>query len=72
MVVGIDVGKAHLDVHIAPTGEARQFPNDAGGRRGLRKMLKKNAGIELVVVEATAAITGHCTRACTPAVSRWQ
>ena len=35
VVAGIDVGKAHLDVHIAPTGEARQFPNDAGGRRGV-------------------------------------
>ncbi len=52
VVAGIDVGKAHLDVHIAPTGEARQFPNDAGGRRGLRGMLHK-AGVELVVVEAT-------------------
>ena len=45
VVAGIDVGKAHLDVHIAPTGEARQFSNE-------RAMLHK-AGIELVVVEAT-------------------
>ena len=52
VVAGIDVGKAHLDVHIEPTGETRQFPNDAGGRRGLRTMLHK-AGVELVVVEAT-------------------
>ena len=52
VVVGIDVGKANLDVCIAPLGEARQFRNDAGGRRGLRKMLHK-AEVELVVVEAT-------------------
>ena len=52
VVAGIDVGKANLDVCIAPSGEARQFRNDAGGRRGLRKMLHK-AEVELVVVEAT-------------------
>ena len=51
VIAGTDVGKAHLDVHIASTCEARQFPNDAGGQRGLRKMLHK-AGFELVVVEA--------------------
>ena len=52
VVAGIDVGKANVDVCIAPSGEARQFRNDAGGRRGLRKMLHK-AKVELVVVEAT-------------------
>ena len=52
VVAGIDVGKANVDVCIAPSGEARQFRNDAGGRRGLRKMLNK-AKVELVVVEAT-------------------
>ncbi len=52
VVAGIDVGKATVDVCIAPSGEARQFRNDAGGRRGLRKMLHK-AEVELVVVEAT-------------------
>ena len=52
VVAGIDVSKATLDVCIAPSGEVRQFQNDAGGRRGLRKMLHK-AKVELVVVEAT-------------------
>ena len=52
VVAGIDVSKATLDVFIAPSDEARQFQNDAGGRRGLRKMLHK-AKVELVVVEAT-------------------
>ena len=51
-VAGIDVSKATLDVYIAPSGEVRQFQNDAGGRRGLRKMLHK-AKVELVVLEAT-------------------
>ena len=52
VVAGIDVSKATLDVYIAPSGEVRQFRNDAGGRRGLRKMPHK-AKVELVVVEAT-------------------
>ena len=52
VVAGIDVIKATLDVYIAPSGEVRQFQNDAGGRRGLRKMLHK-AKVELVVLEAT-------------------
>ncbi|MCY3814168.1 MAG: IS110 family transposase [Gammaproteobacteria bacterium] len=52
VVAGIDVSKATLDVCIAPSGEARQFQNDAGGRRGLRKMLHQ-ANVDLVVVEAT-------------------
>ena len=52
VVAGVDVGKDKLDVYIAPSGEAKQFRNDAGGRRGLRKLLHK-ASVELVVVEAT-------------------
>ena len=53
VVAGIDVGKENVDVHITPSGEARQFPNDTGGRRGLRKLLHRT-GVDLVVVEATS------------------
>ena len=67
MVAGIDVGKAHLDVHIAPAGEARQFPNDADDHHGLRKMLHK-AVSSLSLSKQPAVITGNCT----PAVSRWR
>ncbi len=52
VIAGVDVGKENLDVHVAPSGETRQFRNDAGGRRGLRKLLH-SVGVELVVVEAT-------------------
>ena len=48
-----DVGKENVDVHITPSGKARQFRNDTGGRRGLRKLLHR-AGVELVVIEATS------------------
>ena len=51
-IAGIDVGKGNLDVHVAPSGDARQFSNDAGGRRGLRKLLH-SANVELVVVEVS-------------------
>ena len=53
VVAGIDVGKENVDVHITPLGKARQFRNDSGGRRGLRKLLHR-AGVELVVIEATS------------------
>lgn len=33
--VGIDISKAHLDVHELPSGRAAQFPNDAGGFKRL-------------------------------------
>ena len=52
VIAGVDVGKDTLDVHITPAGEQKQFRNDAGGRRGLRKLLHRRH-VELVVVEAT-------------------
>lgn len=49
---GIDVSKAHLDVHLHPDGSHRRFNNDKTGWRALRRWL---AGVPLdgVVYEAT-------------------
>ena len=33
--VGVDISKAHLDVHRLNTGEAAQFGNDAAGFEAL-------------------------------------
>ena len=52
VIVGVDVGKAKLDVYIAPSGDVRQFANDAPGRRGLRKLLN-SVSVEFVILEAT-------------------
>lgn len=50
-VAGVDVAKAHLDVHL-PGGPARRVANDPGGHAELIALLGP-AGVTLVVMEAT-------------------
>ncbi len=35
LTLGIDISKDRLDAHLAPAGEARQFPDDEDGFREL-------------------------------------
>jgi transposase len=51
-VVGIDVAKDHLDVHVRPAGLTVRLPNDDGGVADLTARLAA-AGPALVVLEAT-------------------
>lgn len=53
--VGIDVGKAQLDVHIHETGQALSFPNTEKGTRQLALLLGEFA-VERVVIEATGRL----------------
>jgi transposase len=50
--VGIDVGKACLDVHVLPEGEAFQVPRTADGIAELAQRLAK-AGPRVIALEAT-------------------
>lgn len=54
MHVGIDVSKAHLDVHVHETGLKFRVTNDHGG---IEKLISELAGLELerIVLEATGA-----------------
>jgi transposase len=52
IVVGIDVSKDRLDVHVAPSGEVFFVGNDAAGIEALAGRLK-GLGAALVAVEAT-------------------
>lgn len=51
-VVGIDVAKHHLDVHVLPTGQVLRVDNDEPGITQLREELKTLA-LERIVVEST-------------------
>jgi len=51
--VGIDVCKAHLDIHLHPAGERFRVANDAGGWRHLLRRLDRHA-VALTVMEATS------------------
>jgi transposase len=48
---GIDVGKAHLDVALAPSGQSFRTANDAPGVAGIVDRLKR-AGVRRVIVES--------------------
>jgi transposase len=52
MVVGIDISKTKLDVHLRPTGEAFAVTRDGGGLEQLTARLG-TVGPALVVLEAT-------------------
>lgn len=52
IVVGIDVSKERLDVHVAASGEAFFVANDAAGIEALASRLSQ-AGASLVALEAT-------------------
>ena len=49
--VGVDISKAHLDVHRLNTGEAAQFGNDAAGFEALAAWI--GASADEVVYEST-------------------
>ena len=51
--VGIDVSKAHLDVHLHPLGERLRVTNDAHGHRHLVALLTQHA-VALVLMEPTS------------------
>ena len=52
-IVGIDVSKTVLDVHILPSGTEKRVPTDSSSVHKLAKELKADA-VDLVVLEATA------------------
>jgi transposase len=52
LFVGIDVSKAHLDVHLLPDGLERSFANDAAGIRELLQFLP-TARVQRILMEAT-------------------
>lgn len=56
MIVGVDVSKARLDVHIHPTGEAFAVANDRAGRQ---QLLARLAGSGLPAVIAVEASGGY-------------
>ena len=49
--IGVDISKAHLDVHRLNTGEAAQFGNDAAGFEALAAWI--GASADEVVYEST-------------------
>ncbi|MFL1406686.1 IS110 family transposase [Marinobacter sp. M1N3S26] len=61
--IGIDVGKANLDVAIHPTGQSHSFPNNDAYIRHLVQVLKKY-DIERIVVEATGRYEHALVSAC--------
>jgi len=50
--IGIDISKAHLDVHRRASGEAERFANSPAGLRALRRWIGADLP-DLVVYEAT-------------------
>ena len=52
--IGVDISKAHLDVHRLPDGLARQFTNDGSGFSCLIKWIGK-LNLERIVYEPTGA-----------------
>jgi len=63
--IGVDISKAHLDVHLLPGGIAQQFTNDLQGFSALIKWIGKRK-IERIVFEPT----GACHRAFEDALSK--
>jgi transposase len=55
VIVGIDVGKAKVDVAVAGNGAVREWANDEPGRQALSGWLSAQ-GVELVVLEASGGI----------------
>ncbi len=53
--IGIDIAKAHLDIHVHPSGEAWRITHDEENIRELvEKLLPTQA--ELIVMEATGGL----------------
>ena len=56
-IVGIDVSKEQLDVHLLPSGEHFTMPRDDAGLKTLSKRLAKQA-LQVVAMEATGGLEG--------------
>jgi transposase len=52
IICGVDVSKARLDVHVAPSGAVESFDNDAAGIAALADFCRRH-GVQLVAMEAT-------------------
>ncbi len=59
---GIDVGRDHLDVAIAPAGRARRVANEAGGIASLVRHLRAQ-GVRRVALEAIGPYAARLIRA---------
>jgi transposase len=55
IIVGVDVSKAQLDVHVLPSGQTFVTGNDAEGLAGLAEQLAK-LGPQVVALEATGGL----------------
>lgn len=51
-VVGVDVSKHRLDIHIHPEGVSLQFPNDSVGIEDLLQLLKEYS-VQCIAIEST-------------------
>ena len=61
--IGVDVGKANLDIALHPTGEFYSIPNSEAHIRRFVKILK-GYSIERIVVEATGRYEHALVQAC--------
>lgn len=59
---GIDVGRDHLDVAIAPAGRARRVANEACGIASLVRQLRAQ-GVRRVALEAIGPYAARLIRA---------
>jgi DNA polymerase III alpha subunit len=73
IIVGIDIAKKHLDVHLTPAGESFRLANDAPGHRTLVARLQ-GYQVRQVVLESTggyeAAVVGELHQAGLPVAVR--
>ena len=54
MTVGVDISKAHLDVHHLPSGRSKRFPNDAAAFKALAAWVGPE--VKRVVYESTGRL----------------
>ena len=66
---GVDVSKHHLDVCF--NGQTYRVANDAQGWDELTAMLRQ-AHVDLIVLEATGAMSGGCCVLCNPRSCAWR
>ena len=59
-ILGVDISKANLDVHLIPTGETQQFANSTAGFRRLIAWLRERP-VSRVVYEPTGPWQGRPT-----------
>lgn len=61
IVAGIDVSKARLDIHVAPSGQALSVDNNRSGLAGLIKQLRR-LGVQQVALEASGGYEREAVR----------